>query len=239
MVQDILDGKYRNFFIAPEQCTKNDRGIKTTQAPRFSLLLNIPTFRTRIRKVFLDEAHFCVTAGLSNGNDGPFRPAYACLDGFRIRLAAGVPFALFSATLPLYIKEKLYDLLLLKSDTTLFELPTNRPNFTYAIIPMEGSTTNLKNLDFLVPPVPLERLPFNKFLVWIENSKATDKIARYLSDRLPEEARSSNPIVHIHSGMSNDYKKKMLAELSEVGGSKRGVIATGTVSNVCATLLRF
>ncbi len=200
--------------------------------PRFSVLLNIPSFRNRIRKVFIDEAHFCVTAGLSRGNDGPFRPAYACLDGFRVRLSAGVPFALFSATLPIRIKEKLYDLLLLKANTTVIELPTNRPNFTYAVLPMDGSTSNFKNLDFLVPPVPLERLPFKKFVVWIENSKATDKIARYLTDRLPVEARSSNAIVHIHSGMSSEYKKKVLAELCEIGGNKRGVIATGTMSNV-------
>lgn len=174
-----------------------------------------------------------MTAGLSRGgNDGPFRPAYACLDGFRVRLSVGVPFALFSATLPLHIKEKLNDLLLLKSNTNLIELPTNRPNFTYAVIPMDGSASNFKNLDFLVPPVPLERLPFHKFIVWIENSKATDKIARYLIDRLPQEDRASNPFVHIHSGMSVDYKKKVLSELCEVGGSKRGVIATGTMSNV-------
>ncbi|KLO04323.1 P-loop containing nucleoside triphosphate hydrolase protein [Schizopora paradoxa] len=230
--QDILGGKYQNFFIAPEQCTKNDRGIKTSQAPRFSFLLNIPAFRGRIRKVFIDEVHFCVTAGLSRGGtEGAFRPAYACLDGFRVRLPVGVPFGLFSATLPLRIKEKLNDLLLLKPNTTIFELPTYRPNFTYAVIPMDGSLSTFKNLDFLVPPVPLDRLPFHKFLVWIENSKATEKIARYLTKRLPEDARDSKPFVHIHSGMSHEYKQKALLELCKVDGSKRGVIATGSMSN--------
>ena len=97
---------------------------------------------------------------------------------------------------------------------------------------MDGSESNFKNLDFLVPPVPLDRLPFHKFLVWNENSKTAVKIARYLTERLPEEDRASKPIVHMHSGMSPDYRKKMLSELCKVGGSKRGVIATGSMSNV-------
>lgn len=120
----------------------------------------------------------------------------------------------------------------MREDMTTIELPIDRPNFTYGVLPMEGKKSNLKNLDFLVPPYGLDHLPFNKFIVWIENRDGTDRIARYLNDRLLESERRTEPFHHIHSNMSLDYIQNVLGEFCKPGGRIRGLIATGAVSNV-------
>ncbi|KIJ66135.1 hypothetical protein HYDPIDRAFT_167045 [Hydnomerulius pinastri MD-312] len=66
-----IDGEYRNLVAAPEQFFPVSGHI-----PRLTTLMKNPKFLGRIGFLFIDEAHFIITAGkAAQGDKDAFRPA--------------------------------------------------------------------------------------------------------------------------------------------------------------------
>lgn len=142
--------------------------------------------------------------------------------------------ALFSATLPQLILQRIEDSLKLSSDATdKIMLTTNRPNITHTVIPMVDLLKNLSNLDFLVPvPLhpPMAYPP--KSLIFIDHKLSTASVAKYLNAHLPEAIRRVFKFKHLHSSMSLEHNESVFDEFKKPDGLVQGVVATSGASTV-------
>ena len=120
----MYTGAFRNLIVAPEQFFPEGGHI-----PRLALMLKDHNFIKRIGFFFIDEAHFIVTAGeLKPGEKLAFRTAYGKLAEVLLQLPVDVFVALFSATLPQEMLQRIIKSLNLPRDLTdTFMLTTKGP----------------------------------------------------------------------------------------------------------------
>jgi ATP-dependent DNA helicase RecQ len=120
----MYTGAFRNLIVAPEQFFPEGGHI-----PRLALMLKDHNFIKRIGFFFIDEAHFIVTAGEPKpGEKLAFRTAYGKLAEVLLQLPVDVLVALFSATLPQEMLQRIIKSLNLPRDLTdTFMLTTKGP----------------------------------------------------------------------------------------------------------------
>ncbi|KAG1898295.1 uncharacterized protein F5891DRAFT_1190964 [Suillus fuscotomentosus] len=161
----VSKGSFHNLLVAPEQFFPEGGHI-----PRLALQLNDQSFINRIGFFFIDEAHFISTAGEAQaGEKIPFHAAYSKLAEVLIQLPIDVPVALFSATLPQLILQRIENSLKLSSDAT-----------------RQDHANYQSNLDFLMP-IPLHPAMAYppKSLIFIDHKLSTAAVTKYLNACLP------------------------------------------------------
>ncbi|EIW74098.1 P-loop containing nucleoside triphosphate hydrolase protein [Coniophora puteana RWD-64-598 SS2] len=224
----IVQGHYKNIFIAPEQLFR----LKGGHVPRLaSLMATHYSFLESIGFIFIDEAHFIVLSGFpQQGEKDAFRPVYSRLGEILPLLRENPPIVILSATLPPPILHTVLETLHLDpSMTTMLMESINRPNHTYAVRQLYGGIKNLKNYDFLVPVEPHAELP-PKTVVFIDNRLSAGRIACYLCWRISDSLKSSKIVSHLHSAMSQDYITRVFAEFKS-SDAIRVLISTSVASN--------
>ncbi|KAG2137774.1 hypothetical protein BD769DRAFT_1664002 [Suillus cothurnatus] len=220
----VYTGAFRNLIVAPEQFFPEGGHIS-----RLALMLKDQNFIKRIRFFFIDEAHFIITAGEPKpGKKFAFCTAYGKLAEVLLQLPVDVLVALFLATLPQEMLQRIIKSLNLPRDLMdTFMLTTNCPNVSHAVIPMVDSIKNFSNLDFLVskpfhPPISYPP----KSLIFIDHKLSTAAVARYLNTRLPEAVRRVFKFRHLHSSMSMEHNEMVFDEFRKPDGLVQGIVAT-------------
>ncbi len=143
--------------MQPEQFQTSHQSNNT----RLAETVELKSFRTRVKRIHVDEAHFILTAGVSRNGIPPFRPAWGTLNEVRSRLFPNIPCQALSATLPPSILHTVRLKLSLSHDATVIQTSINRPNIVYCRHPLVNSIKDMRNLDFLIPTnlSPPMRLP--------------------------------------------------------------------------------
>ena len=202
--------------------------------PRLARLIaeNRP-FVKLIKRVHVDEAHFIYTAGLKHYGLGAFRPAWARIGEFRIKLGRHIPIQALSGTQPPHIKAAIIKNLLFEdSQLCSIKLTSNRPNTVYATHPIVGDLSDFRNLDFLIPrPYPLGwNIP--KTVVFHDSVEQASDAALYHTRRLPDNLQKKGIVMHYHGGMSKDYLTQVYEDFIEPNGRCRILHATEGASTV-------
>ena len=185
-----------------------------------------------IQRVHVDEAHFIYTAGLQHYGLLAFRPAWARIGEFRIKLGSRVPLQALSGTQPPHIKSAIITNLLF-DETWLcsVKLTSNRPNIVYANHPIVNSLSDFQNLDFLVPrPYPAGWI-LPKTIVFHDSIDQAAQAALYHTRRLPESLHKKGLIMHYHGVMSKEYLTEVYEDFSDPNGNCRMLHTTeGTLT---------
>lgn len=230
-------GLFQHIIISPEQASRSGSTL-----PLFSRLLEDTRFVRLIKRVNIDEVHWIATAGRADSKGKIFRPEYAKLQEVLIRLRTGTPCAMFTATLPPDARAIIEDSLKIPlsdpSKTSVHMLSVNRPNFTYAVVPLNGSTSNLSNLNCLIPAPyhpPMGHLA--KKIIFVDSMELAVRMEMHLTELLPASMRASRPIRRLYSLMSKFYKDDVISEFAKREGGVQIVIATAACSNVRLHLL--
>lgn len=217
-------------IVSPEQLS-----LFNGHLPRLARLLRQDqSFRNKIRRVHVDEAHNIFTAGLPHHGEAAFRPAYGKLAEFRVLLPKGTPFQVLSATLPPRILLAItWELMILPNHETL-QLSSNRPNITYAMIPLKGSLRDFRNFNCLIADDFRPPMEIPKTLVFHDCKQDATNTAAYTNSRLPKQLQDRGIIKHYHSDMSAEYLKQTYRDFSDPNGHCRILHATAGASTVSA-----
>src|ERR1700683_5725239 len=87
--------------------------------PHFTTFMEIPKFTKNISYLFIDEAHFISTSGISKNGETAHCLSYGQLGEIHAHLPVGTPTALFSATLPPHVLTQCTESLCMKDDSTI------------------------------------------------------------------------------------------------------------------------
>ncbi|KAF8452791.1 P-loop containing nucleoside triphosphate hydrolase protein [Boletus edulis BED1] len=180
----LVDDKRRTQSIRTTRPTSQTVSSMATQTAIWSHI-ECRIAAIKISRVHIDEAHNVYTAGLPHHGEDAFRPAYGKLGELRVFLPKGTPFQMLSATLPPHILSTIKEQLMISSDYLEIRLSTNRPNITYATIPLVGGLRNFQNLNLLLlrefhPPMAIP-----KTLIFHDCKQDATDAAAYLNTRLP------------------------------------------------------
>lgn len=112
--------------------------------------------------------------------------------------------------------------------TSRIILSTNRKNLCFSVKKLEGSTSNLSNLDFLFqrpihPPLVLPK----KTIIFVQTTDMALTVQSHIQQRVP-----SGLVARIHSSQSDRYKKRVTREFCSPTGKILVLVATMIVSNV-------
>ncbi|KAF8119145.1 P-loop containing nucleoside triphosphate hydrolase protein [Boletus edulis] len=199
--------------------------------PRLARLIRQdPSFNKKISRIHVDEAHNIHTAGLAHHGEDAFRPAYGKLGEFRILLPKGTPFQALSATLPRHILAAVKEQLLMSSDCLEIKLSSNRPNITYATLPLVGSLRNFHNFDVLLPHEFHPPMAIPKTLIFHDCKQDATNAAAYVDARLPHNLQNLGIVKHYHSDMSPEYLQQTFEDFSSPNGTCRILHATAGAS---------
>lgn len=229
--QDVLRGFYQHIVVSPEQCARS-----CPEDPMFSRLLENQAFRDRIKCVNYDEAHFIVTAGEPDKEGNVFRPEYARGYDLLIRLRAGTPCTLFSATMPQMILDKVMKSLRLPtstSKTTYLNLTTNRPNLCFAVQQLTTPVSRLSNLDFILPTnyhPPMTPLP--KTLIFVPTTDFSIDLERRFNKMFPGIRIAQR----IHASLTPEWKSQIIENYTGLESKPPILITTSLLSNVSLQL---
>lgn len=190
--QDIAAGKYRVVTISPELL--NNRTCTD--------MLEAPQVSSKVLYIVFDEGH-CVSQWGKT-----FRNHYLHVGNIRYLLPNKIPFYVASATLPPDILQDVTEILRLRTDKTEKIITSNdRPNIHLVVRPMEHSISSYRDLAFLIPDgFKLGDPPPPKFLVFFDNTTATEGAIHYLRSRLPPELRDK--IKYFHATMTTGYREE-------------------------------
>lgn len=198
----------------------------------FTRLLEDRVFVSRIKCLIFDEAHFIVTCGHPDIEGNIFRYEYSKGYEIRLRLTAGTPCALYSATMPPRIRDQIFRSLRLSSDpcqTSLITLTTNRPNLTFAVKKLPGPLSRMSNLDFLVPDSyhpPMACI--KKTIIFVTSTLQALDIEDFLHSRV----RCPGVVQRIHSSLSARFKSQIVEDFCNPCGRISILVATTVISNV-------
>lgn len=196
----------------------------------FTRLLENPAFVSKIKCLNFDEAHFIVTSGQENKEGKVFRPEFSKGYEIRLRLDLQTPCTVYSATMPADVLDKILESLKIPRDplkTCFISLSTNRPNLSFAVKKIDGSLSNLGNIDFVLPTLihpPLVRL--KKTLIFVPTTDSALDIEDRLNPRCP------GSVQRIHSSLSLQYKEDIINEFNKPNGTISILITTPLLSNV-------
>ena len=123
---EIKQGAYTHVYISPETAVGN----------RFKEVLDDMTFRSKLCMVAIDKIHLVHHWG----QDGKgFQPEYGQINLFRERLPDHVPFFGYSATIDDKAMASIIKTVGFRNPE-IIRTPLDRPNITYAIIPIPKDT---------------------------------------------------------------------------------------------------
>lgn len=164
------------------------------------LLRQDAVFSQRIGYVMVDEGHHIYTAGMPLYGLKAHRPAWGMLNRLRIHLAPGTPFQVLSGTLPPHIKDVVISNLNLRAGYVDITFTSNRKNISYATAPIVGSSSDFRNLDFLVTAK-------HKAIVFVDSKTEAQNLATYLDTHpsLPALRRGIGYAREYHGDMSVAY----------------------------------
>ena len=197
-------GSARHLIVTVEQLFKSSAG----HFPRLGFLIRkCKEFQHRIKRINVDEAHCIHTAGLPLYGLNAFRPAWGMLDELKALLPSNVIWKGFSATFPPHILKTVTQKIL-KPDYVTIHVTSNRPNTMYATHQVHGSIEDPRNYKcFIEDPFIFDQQPH--ILIFIDDKDLTKKIAQYLDGQLPPEHRGRGVVQHYHSGMSEEFLKRV------------------------------
>ncbi|KAI0044357.1 P-loop containing nucleoside triphosphate hydrolase protein [Auriscalpium vulgare] len=211
----IKNGERNLILTSPEQCKPID-GHPT----RLYRLQQERTFLGRICRLIVDECHLCIIWGLSLAKAIAFRPAWGKISDLRAKFKS-TPLLALTATAPPRILSALPDALGLK-DPVVIKTTINRPNQSYAVLPIVDSYTNFQNIRFVLPTSDggsnalldfLKRT--KKTLIFMDNkdhlSAALYTLYNCLPASLRPHLRKLGLIKLYHSDMSQKYLDKTYA----------------------------
>ncbi len=154
--QDIVDGKTKLLFVAPETLTKEE---------------NIEFFRNcNVSLVAVDEAH-CISEW---GHD--FRPEYRRIRAMLDAVASDVPIVALTATATPKVRQDIVKNLDMKSEST-FISSFNRDNLFYEIRPKQKKEQTLKQIIQIIK----EDFPGQSGIIYVQNRKTAEDIAEALN----------------------------------------------------------
>lgn len=224
--QDILKLKYQHIIISPEQCSRMG-----TEPPMFTQLLENLDFVSKIKCLNFDEAHFIVTSGEPDKSGKIFRSEYSKCHEVRLRCPANTSCAIFSATLPPKIMNRILDSLRVPHGppkTCVISLSTNRKNLCFSVRKLEASLSSLGNLDFLFPVSlhPPLALP-KKTIIFVTTTTMAMSVEARLKCRLPP-----GMVERIHASRSDLSKTRITEDFCTSTGNILVLVATSVISNV-------
>ncbi|KAI0039962.1 hypothetical protein FA95DRAFT_1585165 [Auriscalpium vulgare] len=205
----IKNGDRNLILTSPEQCKPID-GHPT----RLYRLHQERAFLARICRLIVDECHLCVLWGLSLAKAIAFRPAWGKISDLRAKIKT-TPVLALTATAPPRILSALPVALGLK-DPVIVKTTINRPNQSYAVLPIVDNYTNFNNLRFVLPTSnggPDALLDFlkrtKKTLIFMDNKDHLSAALYTLYNCLPAclrpHLRRLGLIKLYHSDMSQKY----------------------------------
>jgi ATP-dependent DNA helicase RecQ len=153
--QDIVDGKTKLLYIAPETLTKDE---------------NLEFFQnSNISFVAVDEAH-CISEW---GHD--FRPEYRRIRTMIDAINADTPIIALTATATPKVRADIVKILEMK-DGRLFMSSFNRDNLYYEVRPKGKKEHAMKQVVQVVKTMPGE-----SGIIYVQNRKSTEDIAHFLN----------------------------------------------------------
>jgi superfamily II DNA helicase RecQ len=136
-----------------------------------------------------------------------FRPAWGMLNELKALLSIDVIWKAFSATFPPHILKTVTQKVL-KPNYITIHVTSNRPNTMYATHQVHGSLEDPRNYEcFIQHPFDFNTQP--RVLIFFDDKALTSKVAQHLDERLPPEHRGRGMVRHYHSGMSEQYLKRV------------------------------
>ena len=212
--QDLKNKQYRIVLTSPEMCL-GDSG--------FAALLKEPRWSRDIFFMVVDEAH-CIKQW------GPeFRKHYASLETLRSFVPRGVPVLATSATMPPATLDHVQAILGMTAEKLFhLNLGNDRRNVFPLVWPMEGGTSNLAALDFVVRgrDRPL------RTIIYFNDKLLTMRACRYLREKLPSSKK--HIVDTLHASRGPDAKKKVMERFRT--GEILVLCATEVVGMVCTSI---
>ena len=171
----------------------------------FTRIWNNPKVKKHINWVIIDEAH-CVS---QPGQD--FHSSYLSLGQLYVLLGSDIPWYLTLATLHPSVLSDVLQIIRLPRDTTVNHHSNDRPNIHLSVHVMQYTIISCHDLAFLVPPEAktrnvewiFQKIP--QFLVYCNSCLDTEKTAKFLQSRLPNN--KCHQVIWFHSGMSETFRR--------------------------------
>ncbi len=152
--QDIVDGKTKLLFVAPETLTKEE---------------NIEFFKqANISFVAVDEAH-CISEW---GHD--FRPEYRRIKAMLEGIGGNIPIIALTATATPKVQMDILKNLNMKQEST-FVSSFNRPNLFYEVLPKGKPEATLKKIVQII-----HQMPGKSGIIYVQSRKSAEAIAQTL-----------------------------------------------------------
>jgi ATP-dependent DNA helicase RecQ len=152
--QDIVDGKTKLLFVAPETLTKEE---------------NIEFFKqANISFVAVDEAH-CISEW---GHD--FRPEYRRIKAMLEGIGGNIPIIALTATATPKVQMDILKNLNMKQEST-FVSSFNRPNLFYEVLPKGKPEATLKKIVQII-----HQMPGKSGIIYVQSRKSAETIAQTL-----------------------------------------------------------
>ncbi|KAL0063541.1 hypothetical protein AAF712_009546 [Marasmius tenuissimus] len=208
-------GRFRHLIVTPEQLFKLKEGYYS----RIGLLIrNNPWYKTRIRRWFVDEAHFIHYAGHDHYTRPAFRITYGRLAEIKIQFSS-VPWHALTATAPPHVFNTIRSAVL-SPDCNVVNYSCNRPNTIYAMHCVDGTIDNLNNYNmFVKEPFDFHTQP--RVLLFFDNKTLCAKVRQHLMERLPANGLPfpREKIVQFYrTGMSDGYLERVHSEFADRDG---------------------
>jgi superfamily II DNA helicase RecQ len=173
-------GKALCLIVTVKQLFKTPEG----HLPRLAILVRCRDLK-QISRVNVDEAHFIYTAGTALYGLNAFRPAWGRLNELKVLFPASVIWAAYSAMFPPHILKAIENKVM-RPNYVYIHTSSNRPNITYAIHQVIETIEDPRNYECFL--MDLENFKIDKHLhvlIFIDDTKLTEKIASHLDTCLP------------------------------------------------------
>ncbi|KAG2017529.1 ATP-dependent DNA helicase recQ, variant 2 [Coprinopsis cinerea AmutBmut pab1-1] len=185
-------------------------------------LINKRKFSSKVRFLFVDEAHSIYTFGASLYGQPAFRPAWSYLADLRTKLGSQVSVAALSGTMPKHMKTVIRETLQFDDETLCeIKLSCNRPNIAYAKHAIVGNLTDYRNLDFLISDETGSNAPDRvrrKTIVFHDRITDATGAKEHQEQQLPEANRGKGVIAYYHAGMSKQYLQRVHDDFRDPNG---------------------
>jgi superfamily II DNA/RNA helicase len=182
-------------------------------------------FSTRLRLIFVDEAHCISTWG------GTFRPDFELLGHLRVRTLRHVCVAVASATLPEHVLAAVQKAMRLTKDAVRVEITNDRPNIALSVRTMEHAKTSYGDLAFLIGPESKAPGDIDTTLVYCNERLACEEAAYVLRRRAEDLGIDPECIAFYHAKIGEREKRRLEERLRS--GAIRILVCSDAVGMGC------